>query len=311
MSDKKNVILPDGKEIPASGGVHTERSVRRSAEDKEYKAVIIKRNDEAFKHPDDVLQRAIEGGEEQVNRSALSLFLSAVSAGLILGFAAMAVAFVVSVFPSEADESMKRLAMGAVYPLGFIICILSGAELFTEHTALAVYPFLDRLCSFARVLRLWVLVLLGNLVGTLISATLLYFAEPIIGAYDGYIYVAHHLTEFGGREIFVSAMLAGWLMALGGWIILSMHISSAQILSIYIVTFLIGIGGLHHSIAGSAEIFTAFFLTSDITITQITKFLTYAVPGNLVGGSFFVAVLNYAHIRQTQQINLSKDGKKS
>lgn len=34
----------------------------------------------------------------------------------------------------------------------------------------------------------------------------------------------------------------------------------------YVVTFLIGIGGLHHSIAGSAEIFTAMFLSSEFTV---------------------------------------------
>jgi formate/nitrite transporter FocA (FNT family) len=79
--------------------------------------------------------------------------------------------------------------------------------------------------------------------------------------------------------------------------------SASQILCIYIVTFLIGIGGLHHSIAGSSEIFMAKFLDNSIPISGILKFLTGAITGNLVGGSFFVAVLNYAQIRQSQKLN--------
>ncbi len=280
----------------------TERGVERIQEEDEYNSVIIKRNDESFKHPDDMLQTAIDEGFEQVTRPGFSLFLSSISAGLILGFAAMAVSFVVTTLPLGVDASVTRLAMGAVYPLGFIICILNRSELFTEHTALAVYPALDKKCSFVSVLRLWALVLVGNLVGTLISAVLLSSADAIVEAERGYIYVAHHLLSFSAYQTFISAVLAGWLMALGGWIILGMHISSATIISIYIVTFLIGIGGLHHSIAGSAEVFTAFLLSDEIPASKIGIFLLTAVPGNLIGGSFFVAALNYAQIRRTQKL---------
>lgn len=303
-SKKKEVLLPNGEAIPAEGsGSHSERSIERLEEEHEYASVIIKRNDAAFKHPDDVLQNAIEGGREQVNRSAASLFLSAVSAGLILGFSAMAVAFLVSVLPEGTDEGIKRLAMAIVYPLGFIICIMSRTELFTEHTALAVYPYLDRLCSLGRLVRLWAIVLVGNLAGTVASAVLLNLAEPIIHAQSGYEYVANHLVSYEGFSIFVSATLAGWLMALGSWLILSMSTSSSQMMGIYIVTFLIGIGGLHHSIAGSAELFTAYIMSDVVTAGEVGETLAYAIVGNLVGGSFFVAILNYAHIRTTQKIN--------
>jgi len=310
MEDKQNtkeVILPNGDTVPADGtGTHSERAIQRMEEEHEYASVIIKRNDAAFKHPDDVLQRAIEEGGEQVKRSSASLFLSAISAGLILGFAAMSVSFAVMLAPEDSSEALGRLFMGLVYPLGFIICIMSRTELFTEHTALAVYPYLERMCSFKSLARLWVIVLIGNLIGTLISSGLLNFAEPIIGAEAGYTYVANHLVAFSGREIFVSAMLAGWLMALGSWLIMSMSNSSAQIMGIYIVTFLIGIGGLHHCIAGSAELFTAYFMNGAVTAGQVLHTLFYAVIGNLVGGSFFVAILNYAHIRKTQTINLDE-----
>ena len=301
----KEVILPNGDSVPADGTTHSERSIQRMEEEHEYASVIIKRNDAAFKHPDDVLQRAIEEGEENVNRATASLLLSAVSAGLILGFAAMSVSFAIMLAPSGASAELRRLFMGLVYPLGFIVCIMSRSELFTEHTASAVYPYLERLCSLKKLIRVWVLILVGNMVGTLISSALLNLAEPVIGAEEGYTYVAHHLVSFSGFEIFISAMLAGWLMALGGWLVMSVATSSAQIMGIYIVTFLIGIGGLHHCVAGSAELFTALFMNGSVSVAEVGHTLLYAIIGNLVGGSFFVAVLNYAHIRKTQAIKVS------
>jgi formate/nitrite transporter FocA (FNT family) len=98
----------------------------------------------------------------------------------------------------------------------------------------------------------------------------------------------------------VSAILAGWLMALGAWLILATPPTVSQIVSIYIVTFLIGVGGLHHSIAGSVEMFTALLMSDEFTLGQSGRFIGLALFGNLIGGSLFVAVLNYAHIRETR-----------
>lgn len=279
----------------------TEREIERKEEDKDYTPVIVKRTDEALKHPDDILEKAITEGLEQLQRPFLSLFLSALAAGLILGFTAMSVAVVESHSLSLFQTEASRLAVALVYPLGFVLCIMSGTQLFTEHTATAVYPVLDRRGTLYSLLRLWLTVIAGNLSGALISAGFLVTADSVIGAQSGYVEIARHLVHFTGWPLFVSALLAGWLMALGAWLVMATQPTMSQIISIYIVTFIIGIGGLHHSIAGSVEIFTAYLISSSFTFLQVLKFLTLAILGNLVGGSIFVALLNYAHIRETQR----------
>ena len=69
-----------------------DRPIERLEEDQAFVPVIVKRTDEARRHPDDVLVTAIAEGLEQLCRPALSLGLSSIAAGLILGFTAMAVA---------------------------------------------------------------------------------------------------------------------------------------------------------------------------------------------------------------------------
>jgi formate/nitrite transporter FocA (FNT family) len=86
-------------------------------------------------------------------------------------------------------------------------------------------------------------------------------------------------------------------MALGAWLAVGSRRTIAQITVIYLVTFLIGAGGLHHSIAGSVEMFTAMFPSSGFTTTMTVRFVGIALLGNLIGGSCFVALPNYAHIR--------------
>lgn len=294
--DKKQIVLPDG--TPAARDGDTERSKERTQEDDKFVSVIVKRSDEVRRHPDDALQYAIEEGREQLERPALSLLLSSVAAGLIVGFSAMAAAVVTA---SSETPLVTRLLTAAVYPLGFVMCVLSGAQLFTEHTATAVYPVLDRRAPVLRLLRLWLIVITGNLVGAGLGAVLLTAVDDVTGARNGYVELGRHLVEFPLLPLLVSALLAGWLMALGAWLVVSTPPDLSQFASIYLVTFLIGLGRFHHSIAGSAEMFTAYLISDEFTLTQCVQFIGVALIGNLIGGSLFVAVLNYAHIRKTQE----------
>lgn len=279
----------------------TEREVEREEEDKDFIPVIVKRSDEALRHPDDILENAITEGLEQLQRPTISLFLSALAGGLTLGFTAMSVAIVATQALVIDPPISTRLAAAVVYPLGFVLCIMSGTQLFTEHTATAVYPVLDRRGSLSALVRLWLIVIAGNLIGALISASFLIAAEGVIQAAPGYIVIGEHLAAYDFFPLFMSALLAGWLMALGAWLVLATPPTLSQMASIYIVTFIIGIGGLHHSIAGSVEIFTAYLISDSLTLLQVFRFIGVAIFGNLVGGSIFVALLNYGHIRQTQK----------
>lgn len=288
------IILTDAESVNPNA-----RAAERTKEDHHFVPVIVKRHDQSKIHPDDILERAIEDGVEQHDRTRLSLFLSSIAAGLILGFAAMAVAFV-SQETMGLSDGLSRIAMALVYPIGFIITIMSGTQLFTEHTATALYPVLDRRKSIPSLLALWGIVILGNLVGTFFSSLMIVGADSVINAREGYIMVANHFAHFTGTEILLSAILAGWLMAQGGWLVLATPPQFSQIAVIYIVTFLIGIGGLHHSIVGSAELFSGGFLGA-LEPWVIIKTIAIALFGNLIGGSLFVGVLNYAHIRKTQE----------
>lgn len=303
MGDKSKIILPSGHQYSMSELEEdkTSRGKERLKEDLDYVPVIIKRIDEAVRHPDDILEKTITEGLEQHKRFGISLFLSAFAAGLILGFAAMCVAIVLQIFPRSDNALYSRLATAFVYPLGFIICIMSRTQLFTEHTATAVYPILDKKASFQSLLNLWIIVLIGNLCGTFTSSLLISMSDPVIQAKEGYISVANHLMQFSFYEIFISAILAGWLMAQGGWLVFATSQANSQILCIYVVTFIIGLGGLHHSIVGSAEIFYGLLQSNTANYYGALKFLISAVLGNLVGGSLFIAVLNYGHIKKTQQ----------
>lgn len=273
----------------------SDRGKERRIESDQYHQVIVKRIDETFRHADDILQLAIHEGKSQIERRVSGLLLSSVAAGMVIGFTVLAVAVMASILGDL--DGINRVLIALVYPLGFVLCILSRTQLFTEHTATAVYPLLDGATKVTGVLKLWSIVISGNMIGGFVVAILLNSAESVIHAKEGYILIAHHVLQYDYGSLFVSAILAGWLMAIGAWTILSTHSTTSQILCIYVATFLIGVGGLHHSIAGSVELFVGLLMSPSITILTIAPVIAVMLAGNAIGGSVFVALLNYGHIR--------------
>jgi formate/nitrite transporter FocA (FNT family) len=302
MSDDKHrrIFTAKGEEVPIDHHPTTKREKARQMEDESFIPVIIKRTDEAKKHPDDILERAILEGLEQLKRTRLSLFLSAFSAGIILGLCIIAVVAVASGTEFLQHPIHRRLVIATIYPLGFIVCIMSGTQLFTEHTATAFYPILDRRERLRRLLVLWCVVLIGNFAGTFFASYLVAQIEVIAHFKSGVDMIAHHLLDPSATTIFISSVLAGALMAQTGWLVLATPPQTTQVICIYTVTFVIGAGGLHHSIAGSAELFLAYWLDLEMNSQHLQQFFLLSPLGNLIGGATLVAILNYAHVRRTQ-----------
>ena len=140
MKEHNNLVSPSGEELHSvQSVVPTDRTVEREHEENEYASVIIKRWDEAVRHPDDTLEKAIEEGLQQLQRPGLSLFLSSIAAGLIVGFSAMAVGVVTTALAPLEQPLLTRVATAIVYPL----CTpLEVATFEFEETSIAVKKFL-------------------------------------------------------------------------------------------------------------------------------------------------------------------------
>lgn len=244
-----------------------------------------------------ILEQAISEGEQIHYTSFFSTFLSSMSTGLLLGLSVVCISFAYSATPAEWGVFSKKLAMAVLYPLGFIISIKSGTALFTEQTALAVYPVLDKRVPIQSLFKIWTVVLMGNLLGTILTAQLLKTNAYATMTEMSYIEIAHNLLRSNNLQIFLGAIIAGWLMGVGGWLMLSTKSQLSQIIYLYIVTFIIGIGGFHHSIIGSAELFTAASLDHTFTSAEVSTYLLISIIGNLIGGSTIVAIFNYAQIK--------------
>lgn len=143
--------------------------------------------------------------------------------------------------------------------------------------------------------KLWGIIIGGNLVGSYIFAGIITNLGPSMNiiSHEAFYEVAHELTNHSWSIIFSSSILAGWLMGLLSWLVTSSRDTISRIFIVILITFVIGLGGLHHSVVGSIEVFSGLLISSEINWNDYIKFQTAATSGNVVGGVVFVALLKY------------------
>jgi formate/nitrite transporter FocA (FNT family) len=233
-------------------------------------------------------------GEDELRRPAAALAWSALAAGLSMGFSFIAEALLQSYLP---DAPWRPLISRAGYCVGFLIVILGRQQLFTENTLTVILPLLlhKNLKTFLRVTRLWGAVLSANFVGTYLFALALghiaLFSAPVHQAFTA-IGLSHLGASFG--IAFTRAIFAGWLIALMVWLLPGAE--SSRVAVIIIITYLVGLGGLNHIIAGST---TMLYLVVTHSISWATYFVSFFLPtllGNILGGVSLVAALGHAQV---------------
>lgn len=243
----------------------------------------------------EILRDQITDALETYDKSSSSILLSSLTAGMEIGFSYLLLCSLFFFLEGKVEEDSIFKMISLVYPLGFILVVLGQSILFTEQTALLTLPVLNKKRSLSSMLRLWGLVVSGNLLGGYFIGLLLIWLGPRLGVFDLRVIetIALHVIDAKVQVILVSAILAGWLMGLLSWLLASFRDTISQIVVIFLITSVLSFTSLHHSIIGNIEVFAGTITSDQIGIGDYLTFQSTALIGNALGGAIFVALLKY------------------
>jgi formate/nitrite transporter len=218
-----------------------------------------------------------------------------------------------------ASAGMAQLILGAVFPVGLIITVLTGAELFTGDAMLAPMAAFIHKISWAQVMNLWVFVYIGNLIGSIFWAFLMANGPFVTFDAAG----AATITAFGTRAIAIAGAKVSYVGMMGMWSAFMKGIGCNYLVNLAI---LLGIcsddmvgkffgiwfpimafvsSGLEHSIANMyfipAGIFTSMLTGVPTTANWINMWTANVIVvtlGNIVGALFFVGIIYWVAFRK-------------
>jgi len=233
-------------------------------------------------------------GESELGREMPALLLSGLAAGLAIGLSLITEGVLRAHLP---DAPWRDLVSKFGYSVGFLVVILGRQQLFTENTLTPILPLLYNrdMATFWRVARLWGLVLIANVAGTWVVAAVLtgtdLFPAEVKAAFSA---ISRHTIEdsFGGTVL--RGICAGWIIALLVWLMPGSGEARAGM--IVLLTWLVGVAGFAHIVAGSVDA-SFLVLTGEANVADyLQRFFAPTLLGNILGGVVLVAALNYGQV---------------
>lgn len=234
-------------------------------------------------------------GDEELDRTAFSLICSGFAAGVAICASPLAEAALRQRLP---NADWTDLVFGLGYTVGFVIVILGNLQLFTENTITVVLPVATRPTArnFARLARLWALVFAANMTGTIATAFVLVHGgviDPTLLA--AAVDISRPLLDHDATTTLLRGIPAGFLIASIAWILPNARGSEFWV--VFVVTYIVGIGGFSHVVAGSGEAWLLWMSGNATFGWALGGFILPALAGNIIGGTGLFTVLAHGQVR--------------
>jgi formate transporter len=268
--------------------------------------------------PPEMAERMEDVGVKKANLDFLSMFALAVLAGSFIGLGAEFCT--VAITDTGLGFGLNKLLGGLVFSLGLILVVVAGAELFTGNN-LIMMAWVSGKLTLGQVMRNWVIVYVGNLVGSLGAVMLMYltrqwtFADYHVGATA--LNIANAKVNLSFTEGLARGILCNALVCLAVWLCLSGRSVVDKILAILFPITAFVASGFEHSIANMYFIPLGLLLkgephvmaaagkvTSDLVNLNLQGFIANLISvttGNIFGGGFMVAVVYWFIYRRPKE----------
>ena len=238
------------------------------------------------------------------------LFVLAIAAGAFIAFGAQ-VSLNVMTGTEAISWGIAKLVGAMTFATGLMMVVLTGAELFTGNVMMT-FAIIEKRISVWRLLRNWSIVYIGNFVGSIILATLIYFSGCSHNSHEALgvlgLTTAYTKATLPFVEAFTRGILCNWLVCLAIWMASSSRHVIGKIFAIFFPIMTFVASGYEHSIANMYFLTNGLFLkhtpaivaASGLTPEQLsgltvkTCLLNNLLPvtlGNIVGAIVFVVLL--------------------
>ena len=249
--------------------------------------------------PVEIGERGAGVGAMQLDRSSLDILVTGIIGGIEVSFGGLAGATVIGAMLdiSPSVRLYTALSVAAlVFPIGFVFVILGRSELFTENFLIPVVAVVQRRGAVRQLALVWGLSLAGNMIGCAVLAAIINIPHalgaPVI---SGYAHYADYKLSLPPLGTFVSAVLAGAIMTVLTWLLLSVRGTLAKLVVIWAAGYTLFATNVSHVVVGAALIFAGVGHTGHAW-SEVPPWIGITTAGNVVGGLGFVTLFRLVQV---------------
>lgn len=270
--------------------------------------------------PAEITDAIIRTAEAKAGGSFQKLLILGILAGAFIAFAAEGsnmAAFNLLAVPET--YGLGKVLAGAVFGTGLMMVVLAGGELFTGNTMILA-AVCEKKVTVGRMLRNWIIVYLGNLIGSLLIAYMMVhsglFASggEMLGAVT--VKIAAYKVGLDFVKAFYLGIMCNWLVCLAVWLAAAAESMIGKIFAIFFPIWLFITSGFEHSVANMYYIPAGLMAKSQMNFAALSGLSQEALDsltwsgffvqnlisvtlGNIVGGGVFVGMVYWYVYKRT------------
>jgi formate/nitrite transporter len=284
--------------------------------------------------PPAMAAKAEDLGVKKASLPILNMFALAILAGAFIGIGAIFATTVgagsmavkdtagATTFSTGLPFGVTRLLMGLVFTVGLILVVVGGSELFTGNNLISM-AFASGKVSLVGLLRNWIVVYVGNFVGSIATAYVVFLGKQYTLGSGAIGLTALNIGEAKTSFTFIQAVALGVmcnaLVCMAVWMCYSARSTTDKILAIIPPISCFVAAGFEHSIAnmyfipvalfiknsGDTQFFEMIGKTADSFshLTWSNFFVGNLLPvtiGNIIGGAVMVGLVYwFIYLRKT------------
>ncbi len=257
-----------------------------------------------YVYPNELVAEALKLAKKKASLPIRDMLVRGVLAGVFLGYATSLVMVIMS-------QGLSPIVGAALFPVGFVMLVLLGLELATGNFALLPPGLLAGEVRLSGLLRNWLWVYLGNLIGAVLYAILFYLAVTNCGTSNGggladmlrqaaqkktLAYMA--MGASGWATALVKGVLCNWMVTVGTVLALASRSTIGKVAAMWLPIMTFFAHGYEHSIVNMYVIPAGMLLGAPVSIGKWWIWNQIPVTiGNIISGALFTGLALYITYR--------------
>lgn len=262
--------------------------------------------------PKEIAQATCDAGSAKAKLTIPQMLVLGIFAGVFIGFGSQG-AIIIGQSLTKIDAGLQKFAFAAVFPVGLMLVIICGAELFTGNNLMTL-GCLNCRYKWSNIFRNWFFVYLSNFIGSVLLA---FFVanSGLMGqgtpAAELAVGIAIKKVAIPFMQALIRGILCNIIVVLAVWMATGARDVIGKIFACWFPVMLFVLSGYEHSVANMYFIPLGMFLGAPVTWGEV--WLNNLIPvtiGNLIGGALIVPLFYYvAYMKGSLPAAASKDTK--
>ncbi|WP_277542894.1 formate/nitrite transporter family protein [Haloarcula laminariae] len=224
------------------------------------------------------------------------------TAGFTIVFGLVSLGIVESLV-GPAGHGVAALGGALAFGVGVVFLVAGRTELFNEDFSDPTAAAVDNgnPGTAWSLLRLWVVILLFNLIGGgLFSLVFAVDGALPPGTTDVLATVATESATRGLVASFARAIAGGALVSLLSFLLVSVESDGSRLSLAYVVGVLLALGPFEHVVVTALHVFLGVLFGAGVGVVRFAVVVGVVTAGNLVGG---LGLVTFAHVAQAAGAN--------